>query len=156
METETKVSEELTTLVQGSGLKEEKQKQIAETLGTFFEKASEWNATIASIVITSPEETGKMEMAKRGRITLKGMRLDASKVVDAKRQEVKYRMADDVLEDKLWLKAGQMMEATFKNLETKLEEKETFAIRWEAEQKQKRTEERMLELEDLGLDKNRE
>ncbi len=151
MENETQtVSSELVQLVQGSGLKEEKQKQIAETLGQFFNKAAEWNATIATIVITSPEETGKMKMAREGRLTLRGMRLDAEKVINGKRDEVKFRMADDVLEDKLWLKALQMMQATFKNLETKLEEKETFGIRWEAEQKEKRTSERLLKLSEYS------
>jgi hypothetical protein len=51
-------------------------------------------------------------------------------------------MADDVLEDKLWLRSGQIMEAVFKNLETKLEEKEKFAERWESEQAEKRRIER--------------
>lgn len=128
---------ELVQLVETSGLEKTKQNQIAETLGVFFNKASEWDSTIQSIVITSPDEIGKMKMAKEGRLTLKNMRLDAEKIVKAKRDEVKFRMANDILEDKLWLKAGQMMEATFKNLETKLEEKEKFAERWKAEQEEK-------------------
>lgn len=142
MET-TEVTQELVQLVETSGLEKTKQNQIAETLGIFFTKAAEWDDTIKSIVITSPEETGKMKMAKEGRLTLKNMRLDAEKIVKAKRDEVKYAMANFVLEDKLWLKAGQMMEATFKNLETKLEEKEKFAERWEAEQKETRKQKRI-------------
>lgn len=125
-------STELVQVLKTSGLAENKQSEIAESLGSFFAKASEWDATIQSIVITSPDEVGKMKMAREGRLTLKGMRLEAEKVVKARRDEIKYRMANDVLEDKLWLKAGQMMEATFKNLETKLEEKEKFAEIWEA------------------------
>lgn len=128
---------QLVQLVETSGLEKTKQNQIAETLGIFFNKASEWDATIQSIVITSPDEVGKMKMAKEGRLTLKNMRLEAEKVVKTKRDEVKFRMANDILEDKLWLKAGQMMEATFKNLETKLEEKEKFAERWKADQEEK-------------------
>lgn len=149
METET--TSELIQLVETSGLEKSKQNQIAETLGVFFNKAAEWDATIQSIVITSPEETGKMKMAKEGRLTLKSMRLDAEKIVKAKRDEVKYAMSNYVLEDKLWLKAGQMMEATFKNLETKLEEKEKFAERWEAEQKEKLKAQRLEQLLPLGL-----
>src|SRR5574343_201735 len=126
------MSNELVVFLEKSGLVETKRNDIAKDLGMFFEKASEWNQTIASIVITDPGETGKMKMAKEGRLTLKNMRLDAKKVVDAKRQVVKSRMADDKLEDELLLKAGQMVEATFKNLELKLEEKEKFAERCEA------------------------
>ena len=59
-------------------------------------------------------------------------------------------MSNDVLEDTLWLKAGQMMEATFKNLETKLEEKEKFAERWEADRQEKLAAERMDILLPLG------
>lgn len=97
--------------------------------------------------VGGPEETGKMKMAKEGRLTLKNMRLEAEKIVKAKRDEVKYAMANFVLEDKLWLKAGQMMEATFKNLEIKLEEKEKFAERWKAEEKEKLKAERTLKLQ---------
>jgi hypothetical protein len=142
----------LVPLLQSSGLEEKKQNQIAETLGTFFNKASEWDATIQSIVITDPSEVGKMKMAREGRLTLKNMRLEAEKVVKGKRDEVKFRMANDVLEDKLWLKAGQMMEATFKNLETKLEEKELFAVRWEAELKEKRKATRIELLQPYNVD----
>lgn len=141
---------ELITLVKTSGLEETKQNQIAETLGVFFAKASEWNETIQSIKITSPDEVGKMKMAREGRLTLKNFRLDSQKVVKAKRDEVKYRMANDVLEDKLWLKAGQMIEATFENLETKLEEKEKFAERWELRQREERMATRQLELMPLA------
>lgn len=136
METELK-SNELVTFLSSSGLVEAKRNDIAQSLGMFFDKASEWNQTIASIVITDPSETGKMKMAKEGRLTLKNMRLDAMKVVKAKRESVKNRMADDILEDKLLLKAGQMVEATFENLEGKLQEKEEFGLRWEAENKAK-------------------
>ena len=142
---------ELVQLVEASGLAKAKQNQIAETLGTFFNKAAEWDATIQSIVIVSPEETGKMKMAKEGRLTLKNMRLEAEKIVKAKREEVQNVMADFVLEDKLWLRAGQMMEATFKNLESKLEEKEKFAERWEADQKEKLRAERLSLVLPLGF-----
>ena len=91
------------------------------------------------------------DRAKEGRLTLKNMRLEAEKIVKAKRDEVKYAMANFVLEDKLWLKAGQMMEATFKNLETKLEEKENFKLRWDAEQKEKLKTERLEQLLPLGF-----
>lgn len=125
----------LDEVVKSSGLATAKQNEIGNALGSFFAKASEWNATIQSIVITSPDEVGKMKMAREGRLTLKNLRLEAKAIVTSKRDTVKARMADDVLEDKLWLKAGQMMEATFNNLETKLEEKEKFAERWEANRK---------------------
>jgi hypothetical protein len=141
----------LVTLVSSSGLEEKKQNEIADTLNVFFSKASEWDETIASIVINDPSEVGKMRMAREGRLYLRSMRLDAEKLVKIKRDEVKYLMNNFVLEDKLWLKAGQMIEATFKNLETKLEEKEKFAERWEAQEKEKIKLKRLEELLPLGF-----
>jgi hypothetical protein len=139
----------LVELVQQSGLQEVKQNEIAESLNRFFNEASKWNETITSIVIIDPSEVGKMKMAKEGRLTLKNYRLEAEKIVKSKREEVKMKMADFTLEDKLWLRAGQMMEATFKNLESKLEEKEKFAERWEAELKAKLKAERLEKLSEV-------
>lgn len=136
----------LSEIMINSGLAESKQNEISQSLGVFFAKASEWNATIESIVITSPDEVGKMKMAREGRLTLKNLRLEAKAIVTSKRDFVKNRMADDVLEDKLWLKAGQIMDATFNNLEGKLEEKEKFAERWNAELKAELKTVRDLEL----------
>ena len=130
---ETAVTNELSLVVEQSGIEKSKGELISSTLSDFFTKASSWNDTIEALQINDISETGKMKMAREGRLTLKNMRLDAKKLVDAKRDEVKAKMADYVLEDKLWLKGFQMVEATFKNLETKLEEKEKFAERKEAE-----------------------
>lgn len=152
MSKESGPKNELILLVETSGLEKTKQNQIAETLGIFFSKASEWNDTIKSIVITQPGEIGKMKMAREGRLALKNMRLDSQKVVKAKRDEVKYAMANFTLEDKLWLKAGQMIEATFNNLETQLEEKETFDERWELKRKEAIRDERIKILTELSLD----
>ncbi len=148
---DVKPSEGLEILIETSGLEKSKATQITESLATFFAKAAEWDSMIETIVITSPEETGKMKMAKEGRLTLKNMRLEAEKIVKAKREEVKFLMANYVLEDKLWLRAGQMMEATFKNLETRLEEKEKFKERWEAQERERIKNERLAVLLPLGF-----
>ena len=145
MNTETETNE-LTVFVEQSGIEKSKGNEITENLNVFFNKAKEWDATIQSIVINDVSEVGKMKMAREGRLTLKKLRVDSDKVVKAKRDEIKYRMANDILEDKLWLKAGQMVEAVYKNLETKLEEKEKFAERKEQERKEKIKAERIAKL----------
>lgn len=127
MSTETIKKNELTIVVEQSGIEKSKGELISNTLSTFFSKANEWNDTIEALTINDVTEVGKMKMAREGRLTLKNMRLEAKKLVDNRRGEVKAKMADYVLEDKLWLKGYQMVEATFKNLETKLEEKEKYA-----------------------------
>jgi len=137
---------ELTVFVEQSGIEKSKGNAITESLNVFFAKAKEWDSTIQSIVINDVSEVGKMKMAREGRLTLKTLRLDSDKVVKAKRDEIKYRMANDLLEDKLWLKAGQMVEAVYKNLETKLEEKEKFAERKENERLENLKAERLTKL----------
>lgn len=131
METVTK--NELSVILDNSGIEKTKGELISKTLSEFFTKASGWNETIEALQIEDVSEVGKMKMAREGRLTLKNMRLEAKKLVENKRSEVKAKMSDYVLEDKLWLKGFQMVEATFKNLETKLEEKEKFAERKEFE-----------------------
>lgn len=137
------MSTELVQVLQEFGLAEEKKNVVSGLLQPFFAKAEEWKAQVDSIVVTDPSQTDKMALAKTGRLQLKNFRLEAEKLVKAQREIVKIRMADDVLEDKLWLRSGQIMEAVFKNLETKLEEKEKFAERWEAEQEETRRQDRV-------------
>lgn len=138
--------ENLAVLLNDSPVKAEIKSEISKSLDIFFSQANEWNETIKSIVITDPSEVGKMKMAREGRLTLKNQRLQALDIIKEKRSIVKNRMADDQLEDALLLSAGKMIEATFKNLESKLEEKEKFAERWEKEQKQKLRLERLDQL----------
>jgi hypothetical protein len=136
------MSTELVQVLQEFSLAEEKKNIVSGILQPFFAKADEWKSQVETIVITDPSQTDKMALAKTGRLQLKNFRLEAEKLVKNQREIVKSRMADDVLEDKLWLRSGQIMEAVFKNLETKLEEKEKFAERWESEQAEKRRIER--------------
>lgn len=137
---------ELVVLVQNSGLPEDKRPAIITSLESFFKKASEWDKTISTIVINSPEQVNEMKVAGTTRLALKNMRLEAKDVVEAKREAVKNRMANDVLEDKLWLKSWQMIEAIYKNLESKCEEKEKFKERWEAQEKETRKTARIEQL----------
>jgi len=130
--------------------------QVAKSLTPFFAKVEEWKKTIQTIVITSPEETGKMKTAREARLALRQMRLAATEIVKSNRTIIKTRMEADVLEDKLWLKSGQVMEAEYKMLESQLEEKEKFAETWEANRKKKLHLDRAGELsvygwQDLGL-----
>jgi len=130
-----KVNNQLTALVQSSGVSVEKTKEISEGLSKFFEMAGEWSDKIETIVVNDPTQKREMKLARESRLLLRGYRLDAEKNIKEKRDALKHKMADDILFDKLLLSANKMIKATFENLETKLEEKEKFAERYEAEQK---------------------
>lgn len=122
----------LAVIIEQSGIEKSKQTRIAETLSTFFEKADEWGKVIQSIEITEPSQIKEMELAKSLRLELKRKRLEGEKLIEKQRADIKLRMSDDILEDKLWLRAGQMMEAQYANLEGKAQEKERFAEIYEA------------------------
>lgn len=147
----TDTQNELLALVVNSKISESKHVAIYGSLGTFMDKAAEWSGKIDEIVITSPEEVDKMKMARESRLTLKKMRLEALEIVKTNRGKVKDRMAADLLEDKLWLKGGQIIESTFEKLEEKLEQKEKFAELYDKERKEKLAKERMEVLIPLGF-----
>lgn len=125
---------------------------ITEGLQKFFQDAEKERKVIDSIVVTKPDQITEMKQAREIRLKIKNSRLDARDIVRTHREDLKNAMAEYTLQDKLWLKAFQMLEATCDNLESKCEEKEKFAERWEAEQKQLRYEERVSKLHKYGTD----
>jgi colicin import membrane protein len=142
----TIMSNELTVILQDSPLAVEKKNIVSDLLAPFMAKAEEWREQVETIVVTDPKQTDKMQLARTGRLQLRSMRLEATKLVKERREAVKQAMADFTYEDKLWLRAGQIIEATFDNLESKLQAKEDFAKNWEIEQAQKRKTERLEKL----------
>jgi hypothetical protein len=138
--------EELIPVLCSSGAEVSIQNQVVKTLVDFITKAKEWNTTIESLQITSADEIGKMKMAKEGRLTLKNMRLNGKKTVEAIRKSIKDRMSSDIIEDKLWMKSWQIVEDIYDNLESKLEEKENFAKKLEEERIKKLKEDRETQL----------
>lgn len=145
---------DLKPILDSSGVAKETQLMVSNTLEQFFQKTAEWSQVAAGIVITSPDEVGKMKMAREGRLTLKNIRLDCEKLVKSRREVIKARMATDLQEDKLWLKAGQLIETTFKTLESQFEEKEKFKEIWEANEKRRLKELREKRIEETpGISK---
>lgn len=146
----------LTPIIKESKVPKSVADQVNQSLTPFFAKVQEWQQTIKTIVITDPSETGKMKMAREGRLALRQMRLDGTEIVKSNREIIKKRMESDVLEDKLWLKSGQIMELEYKTLEAQLEEKEKFAENFEISRKKALHATRATELvqygwQDLGL-----
>jgi len=122
---------------------EDKQKIINEVLSVTFGKITTLETEINDISVTNITDTDAMKLAKEKRIAVKNARLEASKLLDLKRQEVQQEMADYQLQDKLLLKAKQVMEIKCKAIEEAAEYKEKFTERYIAEQKLKRDLERL-------------
>lgn len=125
---------------------------ITDGLQKFFADAEKEKAIIDSIVVTKPDQVAEMKQARDIRLKIKNSRLEARDIVKDHREQLKNAMSEFTLQDKLWLKAFQMLEATCENLESKCEEKEKFAERYEAEQKQLRYESRVNQLHQYGTD----
>jgi len=140
---------DLIRLIDQSGLSKEKTVQLGENLTKFFNVAIDWNDKIDQIVITDPNQKSEMKVARETRLMLRQYRIDAQKLIKSNRDELKQQMSDQILLDKLYLNAGKMISATFENLETKLEQKEKFAERWETEQRAILRSERLSQLSEF-------
>ena len=136
----------LAVLIKESGITETKTNVIAESLQMFFDEAQTWQNKVDSIIVTDVSQKLEMKNAREHRLEVRSKRLKAEEIIKAKRLEIKNRLADEVLIDKLWMNAGAMVSATLKNIECKFEEKEKFADRWNAQQAEKMKAERLDQL----------
>lgn len=121
----------------------DKQNEINEVLSVTFQKIADLEMDINDISVNSIADTAAMALAKEKRILVKNARLEAAKLLDHKRKEVQNEMASYTLQDKLLLKAKQVMEIKCKAIEDVAEYKEKFLERYAAEQKLKRDLERL-------------
>ena len=117
----------------------QKQAEVKDILTQIFSGTDQWEKQVDEIVVTDLAHIEQMEIAEVARKNAKQARLDAEKLFDAKRVEVQSLKAEYDLEDKLWLKAKQIMQIKFKAIEEKAEYKATFAKRFRELEKQKRT-----------------
>lgn len=123
-----------------------KQAEVQSVLQQIFQGTEKWEIDVLAIEVNSIEDTNAISMADTARLNIKKARLSAEKIFDAKREEVQNLKAEFDLEDKLWLKAKQVMQLKFKAIEEKAEWKANFVKRFEAEQKELRTQKRINEV----------
>lgn len=118
----------------------EKQSEVQIVLSQIFAGTADWKKQAESITVKDVNDKLSIQMAEAGRKNVKNARLAAEKIFDAKRDSVQQQMSEFKLEDSLWLKAKQTAQILFKDIETTFEWKSKFVERYEAEQKQLRTE----------------
>jgi len=133
----------------------DKQKEVSNVLTQIFTGTADWKAQADSIVVKDVNDKMSIQMADAGRRNVKTARLAAEKIFDAKRDEVQQIKAEYDLEDKLWLKAKQTMQLLFKDVENTFEYKAKFAERYEADQKELRTQNRIEKVKPFNPDLNR-
>lgn len=123
-----------------------KQSEVQTILQQIFIGTEDWEKQVDEIEVKDINDKMSIELAEVARKNSKLARLSAEKIFDAKREEVQKLKAEFDLEDKLWLKAKQVMQIKFKAIEEKAEWKANFVKRFEAEQKELRTQKRINEV----------
>lgn len=123
-----------------------KQEEVQKVLQQIFIGTDDWEKQVNSIEVKDINDKMSIELAEVSRKNLKQARLTAEKIFDAKREEVQNLKLEFDLEDKLWLKAKQVMQIKFKAIEEKAEWKANYVKRFEAEQKELRTQKRINEV----------
>ena len=121
----------------------EKREEVNNILNQLFSGTESWKQQISNIKVKDHTDTMAMQMADTARLNVKKARLEAEKLFDSKREEVQKIKAEFDLEDKLWLKSKQIMQELFKSIEQEAEYKANTLKRYEVEQKEKRTQERL-------------
>lgn len=123
-----------------------KQAEVQTVLQQIFTGTDSWEKQVDAIEVKDINDKMSIELAEVARKNLKQARLSAEKIFDTQREEVQNLKAEFDLEDKLWLKAKQVMQLKFKAIEEKAEWKANFVKRFEAEQKELRTQKRINEV----------
>ena len=130
------------------GVKEEKAIEISNLLKAIDDKSKEWDA-LAQVEVTNHEDVASIKLAGKNRLRIKNERLEMEKFIKAKRDAVKEKMEEFVIEDKAYLKVSQYYEKEAKEKEDILKEKEETAIRYAEEQKKILRETRQEKLKEV-------
>jgi hypothetical protein len=133
----------------------EKREEVVNTLNQIFAGTADWKAQVDAIEVKDINDVMSIKLADAARLNAKNARLAAEKIFDAKREEVQTQMQSFQTEDKLWLKGKQTMQILFKDIEDSAKYKAEFAKRYEAEQKELKTLQRMNKVQSLNPDLHR-
>ena len=124
----------------------EKRNEVQAVLNHVFRGVSKMREQLESVTVADPEDKVGMKMANTIRLSVRQVRIDAEKTFDAKRAEVQAHMLSYKTEDQLWLKAKQTMQILTKEIEDSARWKEETAKRFEAEQRELKTKQRILKV----------
>lgn len=125
---------------------EEKRQEVQTVLAQVFSGTSDWKKQVDAIEVKDINDTMSIQLADTARKNAKTARINAEKIFDAKRAEVQSKMQDYKTEDALWLKAKQTMQILFSDIEKSAEYKAKFRERYMAEQKELRTQQRLVKV----------
>ena len=124
----------------------EKRNEVQLVLNHVFNGVSKMREQLDSINVIDENDKVNMKLANTIRLGVRQTRLDAEKTFDIKRAEVQQLMLSYKTEDSLWLKAKQTMQILTKEIEENARWKEETKERFDAEQKELKTQQRILKV----------
>lgn len=124
----------------------EKRNEVQSVLNHVFNGVSKMREQLETVVVKDENDKTNMKLANTIRLGVRQVRLDAEKTFDSKRAEVQAQMLSYKTEDQLWLKAKQTMQILTKEIEENARWKEETRQRFEAEQKELKIQQRMLQV----------
>ncbi len=127
----------LTGILSQVSMTPDRQIALVEDVKHLFIQLADWHTRILALEITGPDDDEGMNKAKEGVEFLKAFRIKSLKFLKSRRETIAERMADDVAEDKAYLKATQTFESDMKYLEGICKEKAETRIRAEAAERER-------------------
>lgn len=124
----------------------EKRTEVQSVLNHVFNGVAKMREQLETVTVADENDRVNMKLANTIRLGVRQVRLDAEKTFDAKRAEVQQQMMSFKTEDALWLKAKQTMQILTKEIEENARWKEETRQRFEAEQKELKIQQRMVEV----------
>jgi hypothetical protein len=133
--------------VLAQSVSDEKRNEVLSVLNHVFNGVSKMREQLDNIAVIDENDKVNMKLANTIRLGVRQVRLDAEKEFDQKRQEVQMAMLSFKTEDALWLKSKQTMQILTKEIEEIAKWKESTKERFDAEQKELTTQQRLLKIQ---------
>lgn len=124
----------------------EKRNEVQSVLNHVFNGVAKMRDQLDAIVVQDENDKVNMKLANTIRLGVRQVRLEAEKTFDAKRSEVQAQMLHFKTEDQLWLKSKQTMQILTKEIEENARWKEETRERFEAEQKELKIQQRIVQV----------
>jgi hypothetical protein len=124
----------------------EKRDEVQAVLNQVFNGVAKMREQLDSVIVSSEDDKVNMKLANTIRLGVRQVRLEAERSFDAKRTEVQQQMSSYKTEDSLWLKSKQTMQILTKEIEANALWKEETKKRFEAEAKELKVQQRIIEV----------
>jgi hypothetical protein len=133
----------------------EKKNEVIAVLNHVFNGVSKMREQLDNITVVDENDKVNMKLANTIRLGVRQVRLDAEKEFDQKRSDVQMAMLSFKTEDSLWLKSKQTMQILTKEIEEIAKWKETTKERFDIEQKELQTQQRLLKIQKFNQEATR-